>query len=64
MTDDFHPVVFIGEGSDGELWDLFRPLTGDCHLNLLKYEDAEAKTVLKRILFERFTILKTDKRSY
>jgi threonyl-tRNA synthetase len=29
----------------GELWDLNRPLIGDCHLALLKFDDAEAKTV-------------------
>lgn len=27
------------------LWDLNRPLIGDCHLKLLKFEDSEAKTV-------------------
>ena len=31
--------------SDGELWDLNRPLIGDCELKLLKYEDPESKTV-------------------
>ena len=30
----------------GELWDLSRPLVGDCSLSLLKFEDPEAKTVL------------------
>jgi threonyl-tRNA synthetase len=29
----------------GELWDLNRPLIGDCTLSLLKYEDPDAKTV-------------------
>lgn len=29
----------------GELWDLNRPLVGDCQLQLLKFEEAEAKTV-------------------
>ena len=32
-------------GSDGELWDLNRPLIGDCQLQLLKYEDPESQTV-------------------
>jgi threonyl-tRNA synthetase len=31
--------------SEGELWDLNRPLVGDCNMNLLKFEDPEAKTV-------------------
>ena len=31
--------------SNGELWDLNRPLAGDCTLTLLKYDDPEAKTV-------------------
>jgi threonyl-tRNA synthetase len=31
--------------SDGELWDLSRPLVGDCVLTLLKFDDTEAKTV-------------------
>lgn len=29
----------------GELWDLQRPLVGDCNLTLLKYDDPEAKVV-------------------
>jgi threonyl-tRNA synthetase len=29
----------------GVLWDLSRPLLGDCHLTLLKFDDPEAKTV-------------------
>ena len=29
----------------GELWDLNRPLIGDCALQLLKFDDAEGKTV-------------------
>jgi hypothetical protein len=29
----------------GELWDMGRPLVGDCNLSLLKFEDPEAKTV-------------------
>ena len=29
----------------GELWDLSRPLVGDCSLSLLKFEDPEAKKV-------------------
>lgn len=30
---------------DGEVWDLDRPLTRDCNLKLLKFDDPEAKTV-------------------
>jgi threonyl-tRNA synthetase len=29
----------------GELWDLNRPLVGDCNLQLLKFDDPEGKTV-------------------
>lgn len=35
-----------GSGNEGgELWDLNRPLVGDCHIKLLKYEDPESQTV-------------------
>lgn len=30
----------------GELWDLSRPLVGDCKMTLLKFDDPEAKTVI------------------
>ena len=30
---------------DGELWDVTRPLVGDCTLRLLKFDDPEGKTV-------------------
>jgi threonyl-tRNA synthetase len=33
------------EAGDGELWDLNRPLIGNCQLKLLKYEDPESQTV-------------------
>ena len=32
-------------GSKPELWDLTRPLEGDCHLALLKFEDKDGKAV-------------------
>jgi threonyl-tRNA synthetase len=32
-------------GSKPELWDLTRPLEGDCHLQLLKFDDKEGKMV-------------------
>lgn len=32
-------------GDEGELWDLNRPLIGDCQLKLLKFDEPEAKTV-------------------
>lgn len=32
-----------GEAKPGELWDLMRPLIGDCELRLLKFDDKEAK---------------------
>jgi threonyl-tRNA synthetase len=38
-------------GSAGELWDLNRPLVGDCKITLLKFEEPEAKTV--SVLFFR-----------
>jgi threonyl-tRNA synthetase len=31
--------------SEGELWDMNRPLIGDCKLQLLKFDDPEGKTV-------------------
>ena len=34
-----------GASDDGELWDLNRPLVGDCRIKLLKFDDPEAKTV-------------------
>lgn len=33
------------QSNDGELWDLSRPLVGDCNLKLFKFEDPEGKTV-------------------
>ncbi len=35
----------LPEQVDGNLWDLARPLEGDCALTLLKFDDAEAKDV-------------------
>ena len=35
----------------GELWDLNRPLVGDCKLTLLKFDDPEAKTVSTEYMF-------------
>jgi hypothetical protein len=29
-----------------ELWDMLRPLIGDCQLNLLKWEDKEAQVMI------------------
>eukprot|EP01038_Epipyxis_sp_PR26KG_P010213 gene10213-13741_t len=34
-----------GEEAIGELWDMNRPLIGDCKMTLLKFEEPEAKTV-------------------
>jgi len=34
-----------GKMGEGELWDLSRPLVGDCKLTLLKFDEPEAKTV-------------------
>jgi threonyl-tRNA synthetase len=33
------------QAAKGELWDLSRPLVGDCVLTLVKYDDPEAQTV-------------------
>lgn len=33
------------EAAEGELWDLNRPLIGDCSMQLLKFDDPEGKTV-------------------
>ena len=30
---------------DGDVWDLDRPLEGNCRLELLKFDNSEAKTV-------------------
>lgn len=35
---------------NGELWDLDRPLEGDCTLELLLFDNEEAKAVSKRSL--------------
>lgn len=35
----------IEANTEGELWDLNRPLEGDCNLSLLKFEDKEGKMV-------------------
>jgi threonyl-tRNA synthetase len=35
----------VAAGAEGELWDLTRPLVGDCVLRLLKFDDPEGKTV-------------------
>lgn len=41
--------------SQGELWDLNRPLVGNCTVTLLKFEEAESKTV--RIFFNQDALL-------
>lgn len=38
-------AVEDSKGASGELWDMMRPLVGDCTLTLLKFDDPEAKTV-------------------
>ena len=38
-------LVQSSMNSDSELWDLTRPLVGDCFLTLLKYDDPESKMV-------------------
>ena len=44
------PIISGSDGSNNdeaksELWDLHRPLIGDCSMQLLKFDDPEAKTV-------------------
>lgn len=34
-----------GGATSGQLWDMHRPLAGDCTLSLLKYDDPESKVV-------------------
>ena len=38
MTDEDENIEVA---ADGELWDLTRPLEGDCKLNLLNFDDPE-----------------------
>lgn len=35
---------------NGELWDLDRPLEGDCTLELLMFDNEEAKAVSKHLI--------------
>jgi threonyl-tRNA synthetase len=44
-NDDEKEAAAMQAEGDGELWDLNRPLVGDCSMRLLKYEDPESKTV-------------------
>ena len=44
-ADEDHPEEEKKEGSEYELYDLNRPLEGDCELNLLTFDDPEAKVV-------------------
>jgi threonyl-tRNA synthetase len=42
--DEDHQIA-TPQAADGELWDLTRPLVGDCLLRLLKFDEPEGKTV-------------------
>jgi threonyl-tRNA synthetase len=44
-TSEQHKASSSEVEGEGELWDLQRPLIGDCKLKLLKYDDPEAKIV-------------------
>lgn len=47
-----------GEGKEvapAELWDLLRPLIGDCELRLLKFEDKEAQVCIAQGLLLKHT---------
>jgi threonyl-tRNA synthetase len=44
-------TTIVDISSDGELWDLHRPLIGDCTIKLLKYEDHETKAVSRVLRF-------------
>lgn len=51
-----------GEGKSGEpaeLWDLLRPLIGDCELRLLKFEDKEAQVSSQTVVCARQYIDRT-----
>lgn len=39
----------VTESEAAELWDLTRPLIGDCHMELLKFDDPEAKAVSQQL---------------
>ena len=43
--EDGESDTMVESKGDGELWDMTRPLVGDCTLALLKFDDPEAKTV-------------------
>ena len=45
QVDDEADEGIVANLAEGELWDLTRPLVGDCKLTLLKYDDPESKTV-------------------
>ena len=45
QVDDEADEGMVATLTEGELWDLTRPLVGDCKLTLLKYDDPESKTV-------------------
>ena len=45
QVDDEADEGMVASLTEGELWDLTRPLVGDCKLTLLKYDDPESKTV-------------------
>jgi threonyl-tRNA synthetase len=43
--DDESEAVITNDKNLGELWDMNRPLIGDCTVTFLKYDDPESKTV-------------------
>ena len=46
VDEEAHPSSdILVHATEGQLWDLTRPLVGDCKLVLLKYDEPEAKTV-------------------
>ena len=53
QVDDEADEGIVANLAEGELWDLTRPLVGDCKLTLLKYDDPESKTVSTIATFHR-----------
>ena len=51
QVDDEADEGIVANLAEGELWDLTRPLVGDCRLTLLKYDDPESKTVSHQNVF-------------
>lgn len=49
----------VAEAGAAELWDLTRPLIGDCHMELLKFDDPEAKAVSQQLTHRQLLLTGT-----